>query len=73
MTSFNYGGKTVRDIGLTVRCHLSMLYVIVSSMIVWEWDNSVFLLLLFAFYFLKGGNCCFPSPIKSVGVGNLRL
>ena len=38
MTSFNYGGKEARDVGLTSRCHLSniILHLIVSSMIVWD-------------------------------------
>ena len=35
MTSFNCGGKKIRDVGLTYRCQLSNI-MIVSSMITWD-------------------------------------
>ena len=53
MTSFNYGGKKVRDVGLTCRCHLSNIMpdsVFYDSL---GWGMTrLFLLLLLGFFLL---------------------
>ena len=59
MTSFNYGGKKARDVGLTCRCHLSNIMpdsIFYDSM---GWGMTQLLLLLL--FFLRGGNRCLPQ------------
>ena len=51
MTSFNYGGKEARDVGLTCRCHLSNIMpdsIFCDSM---GWGITCF---FFFFFFFKG-------------------
>ena len=53
MTSFNYGGKKARDVGLTCRCHLSNIMpdsIFCDSM---EWRIT--------YLFFKGDNHCLPQ------------
>ena len=55
MTSFNYGGKKARDVGLTCRCHLSNIMpdsIFYDSM---GWGMTQFV------FFLRGGNRCLPQ------------
>ena len=59
MTSFNYGGKKARDVGLTYRCHLSNIMpdsIFYDSM---EWGMTQFFL-----FFFRGGNYCHPQHRK---------
>ena len=42
MTSFNYGGKKARDVGLTCRCRLSNIMPDSTSVIAWDGDNLTF-------------------------------
>ena len=75
MTSFNYGSKNARDVGLTCRCHLSNIMpgsIFYDSM---GWGMTQFFLF---FVFLRGGNRCLPQhrrdgfsliTITPVGVG----
>ena len=61
MTSFSYGGKKVRDVGLTCRSHLSNIMpdsIFHDSM---EWGMTQLLLLLLLLLFLRGGNRCLPQ------------
>ena len=74
MTSFNYGGKKARDVGLTCRCHLSSIMpdsIFYDSM---GWGMTQFFLVFFG----RGGNRCLPQhrrdgfsliTITPVGVG----
>ena len=58
MTSFNYGGKEARDVGLTCNCHMSN---ITPDSIFFDsigWGMTHFLLLLL---FFSGGNCHLPQ------------
>ena len=52
MTSFNYGAKKARDVGLTCRCHLSNIM-----------PDSIFYesMGFFFFFFLKDDNHCLPQ------------
>ena len=55
MTSFNYGGKKARYVGLTCRCHLSNIMpdsIFYDSM---GWGITCRL------YFFKGDNHCLPQ------------
>ena len=55
MTSFNYGGKEARDVGLTCRCHLSNIMpdsIFYDSM---GWGITCL------FFLKKGGNHCLPQ------------
>ena len=45
MTSFNYGGKKARDVGLTCRCHLSN--IIPDSIFYMGWNSLSFFLFFF--------------------------
>ena len=52
MTSFNYGGKKARDVGLACRCHLSSIIpgsIFFDSM---GCGMTQLLLLFFSFFFL---------------------
>ena len=53
MTSFDYGGKKARDVGLTCRCHLNKIMpdsIFYDSM---GWRmTQLFLLLLFLFFYI---------------------
>ena len=52
MTSFNYGGKKARDVGLTCRCHLSNIMpdsIFCDSM---GWGMTQLLLLLLLLFFV---------------------
>ena len=42
MTSFNYGGKKARDVGLTCRCHLSNIMpdIMPDSILYDSWDGG---------------------------------
>ena len=54
MTSFNYGAKKARDVGLTCRCHLSNIMpdsIFYDSM---GWG-------MIQFFFLRSGNHCLPQ------------
>ena len=44
MTSFNYGGKKARDVGLTYRCHLSNIFPdsIFYDSLGWEITHRLF-------------------------------
>ena len=56
MTSFHYGGKKARDVGLTCRCHLSNIMpdsIFYDSM--GMGDDSIFC------FFFRGGNHCLPQ------------
>ena len=59
MTSFNYGGKEARDVGLTCRCHLSNIMpdsIFYGSM---GWGITFFF-----FFNFKGDNHCLPQHIR---------
>ena len=77
MTSFNYGGKKARDVGLTCRFHLSN---IMPGGIFY--DSIECKITQFVFYSLRGGNHCLPHhrrdefsiiTITPMGRGNLKL
>ena len=59
MTSFNYGGKKAKDVGLTCRCHLSNIMPdsIFCDSVGWGLTQLLLLLLLFFgvffFFFLS--------------------
>ena len=58
MTSFNYGGKKARDVGLTCRCHLSNIMpdsIFYDSM---GWGMTRFVLFCFVF---RVGIRCLPQ------------
>ena len=68
MTSFNYGAKKARDVGLTCRCHLSNIKpdsIFYDSM---RWGMT-------QFFFLSGDNRCLQidgfslNTISPVGMG----
>ena len=65
MTSFNYGGKKPRDVGLTCRCHLSNFMPDSIFYVSMGWGMTQLLLLLFfyffIFFFLRGGIAVFLS------------
>ena len=78
ITSFNYGGKKARDVGLTGRCHLSNIMPdsIFYDNMGWGMTQFVF----FCFCFLRGGNRYLPQrrrdgfsliTITPVGMGKL--
>ena len=52
MTSFNYGRKKARDIGLTCRCHLNNIMAdsIFYDSMGWGMTQLLLLLLLLAFF-----------------------
>ena len=56
MTSFNYGGKKARDVGLTCRCHLSN--IMPDSIF---YDSMGWGITCLFFFFLKGDNHCLPQ------------
>ena len=62
MTSFDYGGKKARDVGLTCRSHLSNIMpdsIFHDSM---GWGmTQLLLMLLLLLLFLRGGNRCLPQ------------
>ena len=63
MTSFNYGGKKARDVGLTCRCHLSNIMpdsIFYDSM-GWGMTQLLLLFLYFVLFFLRRGNRCLPQ------------
>ena len=62
MTSFNYGGKEARDVGLTCRCHLSNIMPdsIFYGSIGWE-----IILFYFILFILKGNKHCLPQDIRA--------
>ena len=55
MTSFSYGGKEARDVGLTCRCHLNN---IMPDSIFYDSMGWVITCL---FFFFKGDNHCLPQ------------
>ena len=54
MTSFNYGGKKARDVGLTCKCHLSN---IMHDSIFYDSMGRGMTLL----FFRRNGNRCLPQ------------
>ena len=61
MTSFNYGGKEARDVGLTCRCHLSNIMpdsIFYDSM---GWGITFLFFVVLLFCFFKGDNDCLPQ------------
>ena len=56
MTSFDYGGKKTKDVGLTCRCHLS--YIMPDSIL---YDIMGWGITCPFFFFLKGDNHCLPQ------------
>ena len=62
LTSFNYGGKKARDIGLTSTCHLSNIIpdsIFCDSM---GWEVTC----VFFFLFFKGNSHCLPQYERNI-------
>ena len=59
MTSFNYGRKKARDIGLTCSCHLSNIMpdIIFYDSMGWGMTQLLLLLLLLVFFLRRGNRC----------------